>query len=360
VLAVAAAAAVVLTGPLIGGIRSWMRRTFSGEYQLLINVGLALVVAVGIAAAIRRIRPARLARYSALAAALAVAATFAWITRSGNPDVDAVERFHFVEFGAVTWLFYRAWRHHRDLATLALPVLATFVTGVADEAFQWFVPGRVGEWRDVGINLAAIAGGLLFSVAVDPPSGIQWRVVRASRRPLGITLAATALVIAGFLHLVHAGVVVRDVEVGDFTSRYDEATLLALARDRHERWRTDPPPLSLVRYSREDQYRTEGVLRIRRRNACWALNGRSAWRENVILEKFYGPVLDTPAWDTPDVSRWPPEQRSDLARRIGTVPLRGPCNPEVPEPWLFLWSPRWLWIGAGVVAALGLWLARRR
>ena len=99
------------------------------------------------------------------------------------------------------------------------------------------------------------------------------------------------------------------------------------------------------------------MLHIRRRNACWALNGRTAWRENVILEKFYGPVLDTPAWDTPEASRWPPEQRTDLARRIGTVPLRGPCNPEVPEPWRFLWSPRWLWIGAGVIAALGLVIA---
>jgi hypothetical protein len=356
-LAVATAAAVVLTGPLIGGVRSWMRRTFSGEYQLLINIGLALVVAVGIAAALRRIRHVRIPRYAALAAAIAVAATFAWLTRSGNPDVDAVERFHFVEFGAITWLFYRAGVHRGDLATLLLPVLATFMAGVADEAFQWYVPGRVGEWRDVGINLAAIASGLLFSVAVEPPAGLHWRVLRPSRRPLGLTVAATALVVAGFLHLVHAGFDVRDVEVGNFTSRYDDATLLALARDRHERWRTDPPPMALARYSREDQYRSEGVLRIRRRNACWATDLRTAWRENVILEKFYGPVLDTPGWDTPEASRWPPAQRSDLAGRIVRPAPHGACDPDVPEPWLFLWPPKWLWIVAGIIAALGVLFA---
>ena len=359
VVAIAVAAAVVLTGPLIGGVRSWLRSSLTGDYRLVINMAMAVAVAAALAAAVRRIRIARVTRFAAIAGAISVAAVFAYLTRSGNPDVDAVERFHFVEYAAVTWLFYRAWIHHRDLSTLALPVVMTFIAGVADEAFQWFVPGRVGEWRDLGINLAAIASGLLFSVALDPPGALRWRVLPASRRATGIIIAAAALVIAGFLHLVHAGVVVRDVEVGDFTSRYSEEALLALARDRHELWRTDPPPMTLQRYSREDQYRSEGVIHIRRRNACWALNGRTAWRENIILEKFYGPVLDTPGWDTPEASRWPPEQRSDLARRIGSLPLRAPCNPEVPEPWLFLWSPRWLWIGAGVVAALGLWLARR-
>ena len=136
---------------------------------------MALAVAVALAAALMRIRTARVARFAAMVGAVGVAAVFAYLTRSGNPDVDAVERFHFVEYAAVTWLFYRAWIHHRDLSTLVLPVLATFIAGVGDEAFQWFVPGRVGEWRDLGINLAAIASGLLFSVALDPP----WRVALA-------------------------------------------------------------------------------------------------------------------------------------------------------------------------------------
>lgn len=358
-VAIVAAAAVVATGPLIGGIRSWLRTTLTGDYRLVINVAMALAVMLALAAALTRIRTARARRYTAIVSALAVAAAFAWLTASGNPDVDAVERFHFVEYAAVTWLFYRAWIHHRDVSTLLLPVLATFIAGIGDEAFQWFVPGRVGEWRDVGINLAAIASGLLFSVGVDPPGALGWHLRPASRRAVGLAITLGAVVVAGFLHLVHAGQVVRDVEVGNFTSRYDEATLLALARDRHERWRTDPPPMTLARYSREDQYRTEGVLRIRRRNACWATSSRSAWRENVILEKFYGPVLDTAAWDTPQASRWPPEQRSDLAKRLSKA-TPGGCDPEVPEPWLFLWPRAWLWIGAGIVAAIGLWLARRR
>lgn len=358
-VAVVTAVAVVATGPLIGGIRSWLRSTLTGDYRIVINAAMALAVAAALAAALARIRTARALRYAAVLSAVGVAVVFASLTASGNPDVDAVERFHFVEYAVVTWLFYRAWIHHHDLSSLLLPVIATFVAGVAVETCQWFVPGRVGEWRDVGINFAAIASGLLFSVGVDPPGELRWRFLPPSRRAVGITTALCAVVIAGFLHLVHAGHVVRDVEVGDFHSRYDEGELLALARDRHERWRTDPPPLQLVRYSREDQYRTEGVLRIRRRNACWATNIRAAWRENVILEKFYGPVLDTPAWDTPQASRWPPAQRSDLAQRLAKAPA-APCDPEVPEPWLFLWPPVWLWIGAVAIATAGVLLARPR
>jgi VanZ family protein len=70
----------------------------------------------------------------------------------------------------VTWLFYRAWRDRGDLSTLILPVLAGLLVGTAAEAWQWFVPERVGEWRDIFINLGAVASGLLLSVAVAPPA----------------------------------------------------------------------------------------------------------------------------------------------------------------------------------------------
>ena len=40
-----------------------------------------------------------------------------------------------------------------------------------------------------------------------------------------------------------------------------------------------------------------------------------AWRENLILERYFAPVLDTPTYASPHGNRWPPEQRADLANR---------------------------------------------
>ena len=42
-----------------------------------------------------------------------------------------------------------------------------------------------------------------------------------------------------------------------------------------------------------------------------------AWRENLILERYFAPVLDTPTYASPQANRWPPEQRADLERRAG-------------------------------------------
>ena len=91
------------------------------------------------------------------------------VSSSGLPDVDVVERVHFIEYGLLTWLFYRAWRANGDLSMFILPVLAGVLVGTLDEWLQWFIPVRVGEARNVLLNLVAIACGLLFGAALEPP-----------------------------------------------------------------------------------------------------------------------------------------------------------------------------------------------
>ena len=48
-----------------------------------------------------------------------------------------------------------------------------------DEWFQWFVPARVGEMRDVFMDGIAIGCGLLFSLGVAPPG--RFSLERAAR-----------------------------------------------------------------------------------------------------------------------------------------------------------------------------------
>jgi hypothetical protein len=102
-------------------------------------------------------------------------------------------------------------------------------------------------------------------------------------------------------------------------SRYDRATLTALARDRADRWRADPPTV-LRRLSREDQYMDEGLWHIRRRNDAWTAGVFFiARRENRILEEFFAPVLDAPSYVSKSGHRWPPEQRADAERRAAQI-----------------------------------------
>ena len=104
---------------------------------------------------------------------------------------------------------------------------AGLAVGVADEWVQWFVPGRVGEMHDVGLNAVAVGCGLLFSVAVHPPASLACRRQPARVSCLVPALSGLIIAVAGFVDRVHLGYEVSDGQVGIFRSQYDARTLAA-------------------------------------------------------------------------------------------------------------------------------------
>src|SRR5687768_15794699 len=112
-VAVALSGVVVLAAPFVGELRGAVQSAFPGQYRTIVGGTVLLAVLLAITLAVRRIRDRKLFRYGVLATAVAVAVIYATLTSSGSPDVDVVERFHFVEYGLLTLLFYRAW-HGRD------------------------------------------------------------------------------------------------------------------------------------------------------------------------------------------------------------------------------------------------------
>lgn len=354
----AASAAVILGAPFIGQLRTVVRAAVGGDDNfttLMIGV-VGAAAAIAIAAALLRIRVRRGPRYGAIALAFAVATAYALASRTGNPAVDAVERFHFVEYGLLTLLFYRAWRPAADGALLVMPALLGLATGTLEELFQWFIPARVGEARDVLLNCFAIGCGLLFSLGLDPPPQVTWRLAPATRRQAA-RLAAVVVVLFGvFFHAVHLGYEIKDPEAGVFRSRYSDAQLARLAATRAETWRTHPP-IRWSRVSREDQYFSEGMAHVRRRNAAWdAGQVMTARHENLILEKYYAPVLDTPSYVSATGVRWPPAQRT-AAHTAGGPGFMIYVSDGNDYP-IFIW-PKWLfWTGIGLLAALLLHRAR--
>jgi hypothetical protein len=307
-LAVCVSAALVLSAPFIGQIRNEIRARFPGQFVLILGTIVGVSVVSALILALVRIRDRRGVRHAAIASAVVLGVVYSVWTAKPDPQVNAVERFHFVEYGLITLLFYKAWRPLEDAGVLLLPLLAALTVAIVEEWFQWFIPGRVGALEDVLLNWAAISCGLLFSIGLDPPPRLQSRIGPRSAPQLAVVAATTTIVFGMFFDSVHLGYEVKDPAAGAFTSIFTGPELQAQARDRAARWRVEPP-IDRTRLAREDQYRTEGIQHVRRRNEAWAEGDvDAAWRENLILETYYAPVLDTG-------HRWPAEQRADAAHR---------------------------------------------
>jgi hypothetical protein len=325
-------AAMILSAPFVQQLFTVVSTRWPEESRALGIAASAVPAAAVLFAALRRIRDRRPLRYvlAALGAGLAVA----YILMA---ELTFTEAFHFVEYGILAILFYRVWPGVDDWSIVALPLLAGAAVGSVDEWFQWFIPIRAGEARDVLINVVATACGLLVAVAVDPPARMRLALDRRSRRAV-TTAAGAALVAFGlFFLIVHVGYDVHDPEIGSFRSRYDAAELGGAARDRAVRWRA-APPIAQRRLGREDHYLSEALWHVQRRNRAWeAGDAVTAWRENRILEKFYAPVLETPTYADPAGHRWPEAQRGDAAARVG-----GALQPYASDAYVY---PLYTWPG---------------
>lgn len=308
-VAVAAAVGVVLSAPFAQQAFTEAASRWPDRLRVLGISATVLPVGATLVFGLARIRERRRFRYLALALGVSIGAAYILLT-----DLTFSESFHFAEYGLLTLLFYRVWHARGDGSVLLLPALAGLLTGTLDEWFQWFVPIRAGEARDVALNAIAIGCGLLVAVGIEPPRPLTLALRRESLLPASAWAAAGIVVFGLFFQSAHLGHDVTDEEIGMFRSRYTAAGLLAAARERADRWR-DAPPLVQRRVAREDQYLTEGLWHVQQRNQAWSAGEtHAAWRENRILEKFYAPVLDAPSHAGVSGHRWPPEQRAEAAR----------------------------------------------
>jgi hypothetical protein len=351
-LAVTASLLVVFGAPYTGQIRGAIQDALPGQYRLIIGGTVAGAVAIAVAAALLRIRERRLFRYGLLALAVGGGVLYLYATATGNANVDVVERFHLVEYGGLTWLYYRTWHLRGDITSLVFPALATFTVGIFDEGLQWLVPARVGELRDIMLNAVSIACGLVFSLGAAPLSTLNWWPDRRGRLSLAVFTSAVIVALAAFFHAVHLGHEINDPQAGDFLSRYSAGELLSASRDRAARWQA-APPRELHRASIEDHYLAEGVWHVQRRNEV--ADPQRVWHENLILEKYFAPVLDFPTYSTGAGAKWPAEQRANAEAQARTeaTAYRSTANPYP----IYTWSPVLFWICvSGLIAALAMLL----
>ena len=233
--AVVASLAVILSSPFVGDIRSALITAFPAQFRLIIGSAIAAVVVVALLAALVKIRDRRRWRLTSVAVAVGGAIVYARIIATGNLQVDAVEHVHFIEYGIVAWLFYRAWRPMDNGTTVIWPLLAGTLVGIIDESVQWFIPARVGEAHDIFLNAVAVGSGLCFAASIDPPPRLSITLDRAVVRPIAYGVSAVLLAFAMFFQAVHLGNQLYEPGIGMFWSRYDATQLdSASAQDSRE------------------------------------------------------------------------------------------------------------------------------
>ncbi|MBM3295237.1 MAG: VanZ family protein [Candidatus Aminicenantes bacterium] len=385
------ALAVFLTVPVARVVQAFaFRHAGPNVFSILL---LALVAGAFAAAAIvllikfRLRRPARYAWLAVCAAAYAGLTVKYW---SG-----AVEAAHFIEYGLLGALLFRAWRLSLpDRGAYPAAFFTGTLAGTTDEIIQWAVPGRYFDFPDIGLNALGVGLVLIAIRQGLRPAGEERPMGPRSVRRVSI-LAAANLVLLGlclsntpertaalaarfpFLAALEKEEPMRehvsrhsDPRIGVFSSRLTaewlKKTDLAQARENGQilkDWQDKDYGRFLanfnqvwtpflyemrVRLFRRDRYEAAGDAAedARARREAWLV----AAKENLILETYFGRTLAESGY------AWPAEKRRAIHE---AVDLSRPYKSPVGRGILPGFDEKALWILIAVLlAGLTVWNLR--
>ncbi len=361
-------ATIVVSAPFMGVIRDLLFDRFEAAAVRYLAFALLALAAAVFLYAVTRIRRHRLLRY----AGLAFAAFLLWLQETvlsagiSEPGlaarVSVAEKIHLVEYGLLAFLLYRAFLRYlgrsSDLSILLLPLLWLTTAGVLEESMQWLVETRLGEIRDVFLNVYAGVCGWLFSLALDPPESFAWRLDGNGRRRVADAAALATLALGLFFGFAHLGFEHFDPEIGSFRSWHSLEQLRLAATDRALRWQRDPPT-ELSPWRREDFYLTEAGWQATHRNERYRAGDLYlAAQANRILEKYYAPFLDLESFRGSGRHRYPPEVRQDLENRAPRHDPERYLSPVLIDR-LYPWPSKRLLLAGLFPVVLGIWLLPR-
>ena len=241
-----------------------------------------------------------------MAAAIGLGLAYTAVMSTGDATIDAVERVHFVEYGLIAVLFYRVWRRAGDASTLVLPILCGFIVGTLDEWLQWFIPYRVGEMHDVLLNFTALVCGVLFGLALEPPPAFSWRpgpdgwsrIGVARRQPCWCSAPSSASCIWVTCCTSKASAHSRRA-IRWSSSSFAARSRRAMAGGAAPQHSASVAGRSVSRRGVMARARTQPV-------DGTTEDITAAWHENLILERFFAPVLDRQTYVSVNGNRWPP------------------------------------------------------
>ena len=157
---------IIISASFMGQVGSFISEKLGEPYfELLIGI-LFLVTAAGLILYLTRARLGKMKLLIFIGVFIA-GFLFAW-----HLDI-LVERMHLLEYGLLGWLAIRDTLRKKKGIVKASIFSGLFILGVSivDEAFQWWLPYRVGDTRDVVFNeVGGLWGMSLFLI-----SKADWR-----------------------------------------------------------------------------------------------------------------------------------------------------------------------------------------
>ncbi|MFP4082168.1 MAG: VanZ family protein [Candidatus Aminicenantes bacterium] len=323
-----------------------------------------------------RLKIRRLSNYLWL---LLVAALYFYFTlKLSQVPVEAV---HFLEYGLLGFLLFRALKFNtKDISIYFIAFLSGSLVGIFDEIFQWVVPVRYWDIRDVGLNSLSCA---LFLAAMGKgiqPHGISARIKPKSFKTFSLLLAGNMVLVGLCLSNTPSRVAAytkifpglsplqneeamnrfrkkhQHPEIGEFYSLLSSDELRREDREKLEQnaqdiknWKKRDFKEFKRRFSALNHpflYEMRSHLEIRDKNYEKALRSEdkeakkkfflAAYRENLILEKYFGRTLHESSCG------WDEEQRKKAGDFINkntpySSPLRfGLFSRSEKTMWLFI------------------------
>ncbi|NOZ69024.1 MAG: VanZ family protein [Deferribacteres bacterium] len=325
------AAAIFATVPVARRIQGFVYNSVGREF---FTYAVLSVIIAGLAAVLYflafRLRVRSISQYAWLFTGAGLYVYFTIQLRQ-HPE----EAVHFLEYGALAYFLFRALSCRiRDRTIYMTVVLAVLFVGTLDEFIQWLIPKRYWDYRDVGINTLA---GVFFSI-------IMWKGIRPETISRPVVRRLSIRILAGVITLdllflglclsntpdavrrytaafeplmwlrgeevmTEFGYAHKDPEIGTFYSRLtigelrehdmkssstynklpvDEITSLEdyeTLRRTYTRV-TDPFMYEFLQHIIERDLSLDEFLRSGNQKS-----GLTAFKENLILEKYFGSTL---------------------------------------------------------------------
>ncbi len=203
--------------------------------------------------------------------------------------IYAGEKVHFLEYGLLGLLLCKTLGYHiKNKTAYFVAIVLVYLIGTTDEGLQWALPSRVGEYRDIWMNIASGGLAILAVVLVIRPKAFRQEFQWSSLRPLCYLLAAAVLYTGIFLQVVHGfGSKIFLPDSGsELVSRFSEYDLLEI--DKRLVQRLEGTPADDIPNSQLNVYRYEANRHHYLRNKYYKNKQLfESYCEQEILKTYY-------------------------------------------------------------------------
>jgi len=311
---------ILATLPYIVPIQRALGRKLQDYLLLFIIITITLVFLILLAHIFFIKRERRVSKYLGVIGGtglIGLTVYFLILRTNYSAASKAVEFIHFFEYGLLSYLAFIALRCRiNNLLIYVWGVIVVSCFGYIDEGIQWVIESRTGELKDALTNVAcAVTFQIFISQVSEPVKGfkkIEFHDFKLLLKGLSVFLVIITL----FTILVNTGFEVFDHEVGYFKSKFTRDNLLSMKEERSQIIMIPNPKATQIvikpdYWSITDFYAQEAKYHIKFRNDLLKdKHYRSAYCEELILEKYYEPVM------LELNQKWPFEMRKEIFFKI--------------------------------------------